>query len=108
MPTESVKEAIFATKQERKNLLNVGGPGAPVKTFKKSDFLDPDQFAKKFGINKELVVKTMKKLAMQNAKFIINGHFSNIVVRTPDDKLLAHPMALDEINKRIENQKVRS
>ena len=108
MPINSVKEGFFATKEERKNLLNVGASAAPVQTFKKSDYLNPEQFAKKFRFNKELVIKTMKSLASKNAKFVINGHFSNIVIRTNDDKLLAHPMALNEIKKQIMKPKVKS
>lgn len=108
MPTNSVKEAVFPTKQERKNLLSVGHGKNLVKSFKKSDYLTPDQFAEKFSFNKELVHKTMKKLALQNAKFVINGHFSNIVFLTPDDTLLAHPMALEEIKKHIMKPKVKS
>ncbi|MBR5355104.1 MAG: hypothetical protein IK122_03180 [Alphaproteobacteria bacterium] len=49
MPTDSVKEAIFATKQEREKLLVVGNGVNVVKSFKKSDFLNPEQICKKIS-----------------------------------------------------------
>ncbi|MBR3511030.1 MAG: hypothetical protein IKN73_03130 [Alphaproteobacteria bacterium] len=107
MPTDSVKEGFFATKEERENLLNIGSSHSPVQTFKKSDYLTPETFAKKFRFNKELVIRTMRKMAFQNAKFVINGHLSNIVNILPDGELLAHPMALNEIKKQLMKPKVK-
>ncbi|MBR5904809.1 MAG: hypothetical protein IKZ49_04775 [Alphaproteobacteria bacterium] len=108
MPTDSVKEAIFATKQEREKLLVVGNGVNVVKSFKKSDFLNPEQFAKKFRFNKELVEKTMRRMAALNSKFVMNGHLSNIVIKTNENTLLAHPMAFEEIKKQLMKPKVKS
>ncbi|MBR5355103.1 MAG: hypothetical protein IK122_03175 [Alphaproteobacteria bacterium] len=50
----------------------------------------------------------MRRMAALNSKFVMNGHLSNIVIKTNENTLLAHPMAFEEIKKQLMKPKVKS
>lgn len=81
--------------------------------FKKDDFLTATQAAKKLGLNKELVEKTMKIMRLKKATFEIDSGNGTPAPRTAiynfngnghgkrnNDRL--HPLAIDLLKETIE------
>ena len=97
---------VFISNQERKNLVSVGTPGHPVKSFTKADFLPYDAVAAKFEISEELAQSIMQMLFKKKAIFVLNGHRANVIVNmNQGTDMFLHPMATEIFQKYLEKQK---
>ena len=98
---------VFVTKEDKKNLVSVGGSfGHQKANYTKDDYLTPTQVAKKFNFTLDQAKNTMKNLIFKRAIFMLNGHKAPIVTRLGKAaSMYLHPMGIEAFKKHLSEQK---
>ena len=96
----------FATRADRKNMLNIGSSFDSTISYTKSDFMTPSQVKEKFGITTDQALAVMKTMYHNQVKFVMNGHLAPAITNFNRTKQLhLHPMATELFKTYLEKQK---
>jgi hypothetical protein len=96
----------FLPAESRQNLVSIGSPSNPDKSFTKADFLPPNKVAKKFDIPLEMARILMKTLLTQQSIFILNGHKARVVSTLGKQHgLFLHPLATEIFQEFLTKQR---
>ena len=96
----------FVTTESKQNLVSIGTPSNPNKSFTKADFMPPHKVAKQFNIPIETARELMKTLLIRQTIFVLNGHKAQVVSSLGKEKgLFLHPLATEIFQEFLTKQR---
>ncbi len=98
----TLRETMYATKEDKKKLPEVTGP--QTKTYTKDEFLSATQLSQKLGYPKDVIESAMKLLYFKQTQFIINGHKANVITKQGNRTMRVHPLGIKFLEEQLKKQ----